>query len=590
MMVTYCIYVYLFLCENCLASTYANTSSPGTELDASTHISANSVNISGHTDTSISTVTQTHVPTFSQILSNSSVQSPTSIFVSTGTGTGEKSTGWIVSYPTDSTESDATTEASSSPSILFSDTGSYVTSEKITFSRSIEQATETVKVSFITETVTKSISVEPAIETVTEYLSNAGCPTTELTVPGGNSFSSYDSVSSTHAARNSGNTVSRMFTPSASYHAKPSTVLNVSYTATPAPGSVSKNSTKSSTISGSTISEAKTKNTSSTASATSACPTHHINYSAHQFPYPYPGMDIQQWIYDYADWTVPMPYTSNDTADYGLMVPHLSIMQNLYFLQIECLPGQGGILPVDGLHFDQAKWMTEAPNRQPDDPVVVLLHGGSYFWGLMPNHVEAAYRIINGVNNPRFSLLLFDFTLSMEKKWPYQLQEMVALYKELMKTSSNIIIFTDSSGAHLGMELYIHMHQPFPGVDEIPANDAGKGLAMSSPWSDFSGANTLIWNNTLGVNIIDPVWYEPSAYAPAADPNLDWSKILPPKVLVTYGQNDTIIDTAQAFIRNANLSDDQWYMEPNAGHDTLVTYGDPVLLPIFVKFFNETFS
>lgn len=424
-----------------------------------------------------------------------------------------------------------------------------------TVTETVTASSVTTPASVITETVTESGVPGPTTKTITEYGAGASCSV---------SISGYASLISS--------------SPSASGIAS-RTVNGTSNTSSIAPA------TSTTHVPVSNCSSFLSQESNST-----TCTQCTVNYTDYKFPYPYPGMDLQNWRTLYNSWAGPIPDTTLNPSDYSLFSPRLTVKQNLFFLNIRCLPNQGKEFSVDGLHFDQAIWVTEAPNRTKEDPVILFLHGGSYFWGLIPSQTGMLYDLIKKIDNPRLSLMVLDYTLATERSYPYQLNEMILLYNELLKSSSNIIIFTDSSGAQLGLQFLLHQANPYPSLPKVPVNNATTGLAMSSPWSDYSGKeNTFIWEWALGANVADRLWSESQVVAPANDSSINWKPVLPQKVFLSYGESDTVLNSSKAFVRNAGLRSDQYYVVPQGIHDSMVTIGDKDVLNRFAKFFQDTF-
>lgn len=110
----------------------------------------------------------------------------------------------------------------------------------------------------------------------------------------------------------------------------------------------------------------------------------------------------------------------------------------------------------------------------------------------MPNHIQAVNSLNSLVNSSRLSWLVIDHTLANVRKLSQELNETVTAYNLLANSTDNIIILTDSSGAHLGIELLIHMHQALTDVaDVIPKKPYA--IAMSSPWMDYLDDPSIIW-------------------------------------------------------------------------------------------------
>lgn len=194
-------------------------------------------------------------------------------------------------------------------------------------------------------------------------------------------------------------------------------------------------------------------------------PTYCSNYT----PYPqmYYGMDMTQfrrkekaWNKDIKSQTINLTIVSN-------CMPLLDMAENMKIANVTGYPNQGKPFPVKGMDINKVLWFTEAHNRQRSDPVVLFFHGGGLFSPILASHPAAIDQLYRTLPANRLSWLSVDHTLTSYKKYPQQLREFVAVYNELLKTTGNNILLSDSSGAHEALELPIHMQSPFETVEPI---------------------------------------------------------------------------------------------------------------------------
>lgn len=307
-----------------------------------------------------------------------------------------------------------------------------------------------------------------------------------------------------------------------------------------------------------------------------------------QYPTMYYGMDMNQFRIDEQNWANTMEGQTIDLNLWSECTPQFDLIENMKIANVSYYPNQGKELPVKGLEANKVLWFTETENRTRSDPVVLYIHGGGLFWGILPYHAAALDQILSTINVPRLSWLSVDYTLTMYKKYPQQLRELVAVYTELLKTTDNIIIVSDSSGAHEAVELLIHMQSPFPTIDPVPENNATKALLMASPWMDYSGYSDIIWLYNAGINIFG-TWWQNTSHTPSQDTTIKWDKVIPPKTFLVYGEDDTVLDQVNSFRENAgsSIDDSNVYEEPQGVHDGWVILGNQTVADHIADFIKS---
>lgn len=114
-------------------------------------------------------------------------------------------------------------------------------------------------------------------------------------------------------------------------------------------------------------------------------------------------------------------------------------------------------------NFEETEEVIEGVNclwiNKPIDnstKVVFYVHGGGLVSGSLNTHKEFAIRLSNKAN---LSILLIDYSLAPESKYPVALNELIEVYKKLLETyDSNKIIFAgDSSGAGLALSTILKL-------------------------------------------------------------------------------------------------------------------------------------
>lgn len=313
-------------------------------------------------------------------------------------------------------------------------------------------------------------------------------------------------------------------------------------------------------------------------------PSYCSNYSP--FPTMYYGMDMTEFRIKESAWNTDIQNQTINLTTISSCMPQLDMVENMKIANVTGYPNQGKPFPVTGLDIDRVIWFTEVENRKRTDPVVLFFHGGGLYAPILASHSAGIDQLYKTLPLTRLSWLSVDYTLTMYKKYPQQLREFAAVYTKLLETTDNIILVTDSSGAHEALELLIHMQNPFVTVDPVPANNATKAILMSSPWTDNGGYYDILWAYNAGTDFSGP-WWQNVTHIPSEDKNIHWNKVLPPKTFIVYGENDTVVDQAQSLKQNANLPDENVYIEPNGTHDEWIILGNQTVTNHIAKFLES---
>lgn len=232
--------------------------------------------------------------------------------------------------------------------------------------------------------------------------------------------------------------------------------------------------------------------------------------------------------------------------------------------------------------IEYARFVVEADNRQPEDPVLLYFHGGGYVFGLETSHVNFLIQLAKRMDNPRLSIIAVDYSLAPESPYPAQLREAAELYRNLVDIEGckNIILGGDSAGGNLSITLTAHLkyHNPLAPVPQNYVKPSA--IFLISPWlvlspeikgsyhtnfkSDMLGVGPLEWSNAYSSDqkTRDSVWNSPG-YA-AAD---YWKDVFPDNTLITVGDKEVMVDEVERFYRNATLK--RLYVHKNASHNSL---------------------
>ncbi len=113
--------------------------------------------------------------------------------------------------------------------------------------------------------------------------------------------------------------------------------------------------------------------------------------------------------------------------------------------------------------------------------VIFYLHGGAYVAGLISTYRNFAVKFYDAAQT---ELILLDYSLAPEAKFPTQLNEAVALWEDLIENqgylAENIIIGGDSAGANLALALLLKLRD-----EKLPLP---KAAFCMSPWADMTAS------------------------------------------------------------------------------------------------------
>ncbi|MBR0061056.1 MAG: alpha/beta hydrolase, partial [Selenomonadaceae bacterium] len=116
------------------------------------------------------------------------------------------------------------------------------------------------------------------------------------------------------------------------------------------------------------------------------------------------------------------------------------------------------------------------PKQKKSARVVLQLHGGGYIWGLADSYRDIAVK--QAVLCDAREVFLVDYRLAPENLYPAALDDAAKVYAELLNRgidSKNIIVFGDSAGGNLALELSLYLKEknlPQPAM-----------LILISPWT-----------------------------------------------------------------------------------------------------------
>jgi acetyl esterase/lipase len=204
---------------------------------------------------------------------------------------------------------------------------------------------------------------------------------------------------------------------------------------------------------------------------------------------------------------------------------------------------------IAGIQTDIVKPISVGEGKQ--GRVLINLHGGGFVLGSPPSLVEA----IPIANLTRAQVITIDYRLAPEHPFPAAIDDIVVVYKELLKTyrSNNIGIFGSSAGAILTAESAVRFRQlglPFPAALGIFS-----GSGDLSDFGDSMAMYTLFgfWGELL--RPFDDPGSEINAYLdghdpkdPVVSPIHSDLRGIPPTLLIT-GTRDFLLSPTTIFHR-----------------------------------------
>jgi acetyl esterase/lipase len=217
--------------------------------------------------------------------------------------------------------------------------------------------------------------------------------------------------------------------------------------------------------------------------------------------------------------------------------------------QRRSMGGFTGARPPPGLRYEpvdaggvRAEWFV--PEGADPTRAIYYLHGGGYCLGSIDTHRDALGRLARMAG---LRILVPDYRLAPEHKFPAQLEDAVAAYKFLLSSgvdASRVVVAGESAGAGLSLSLLVALRDGDAGA--LPA-----AAVCLSPWVDLEVRGATMEPNakwdyvTTQTLRVYSSWYAPGL---ARDPRVAALHAdlrgLPP-LLVMAGEAETLLDDAQ---------------------------------------------
>lgn len=221
-----------------------------------------------------------------------------------------------------------------------------------------------------------------------------------------------------------------------------------------------------------------------------------------------------------------------------------------------------------------ARWIHEVPNRKREDPVILYLHGGAFFFTVEPSQLAWLGHCIRHLDK-KASVLVVDYTVTPVAQFPTQLRESMAVYQQLRKSCDRIILLGDSAGGNLLCAILLELHHE---VMQRPPYAA----MFISPWVSLDASVGGSFKENQKYDYIDVAAIDGFSrmYATMADrftkplispilgsPSL-WTDCLPRLNCCIYGSKEVLSDHIKEWTEKAGIHDS--FVEEGGVHDIMV--------------------
>lgn len=196
------------------------------------------------------------------------------------------------------------------------------------------------------------------------------------------------------------------------------------------------------------------------------------------------------------------------------------------------------------------------PKQKKSSRVVLQLHGGGYIWGLADSYRDLAVK--QAVLTDAREVWLVDYRLAPENLYPAALDDAATVYAELLRRKvdpKNLIVFGDSAGGNLAIELSIRLRE-----ENLPQPAM---LILASPWTTFETnlpSRTENSERDLILGVKNPTMYQ-GVCNPIYGGDIPWndSRLSPiyadltglPPMLIQIGGYEMFADEGIELLRKA---------------------------------------
>lgn len=223
----------------------------------------------------------------------------------------------------------------------------------------------------------------------------------------------------------------------------------------------------------------------------------------------------------------------------------------------------------------KSRWIIKSKNLTKDSPILFFIHGGGFTLKAQKSQIRSTIKSYRALNNRDLSILLVDYQVAPESKFPTPIEEAFYVYHKLTEQDgfTNIIIMGDSAGANLASLVLYQIKNKIPNFLQLAVKP--KAAVLISPWVDLAAEKkgSFITNEQYDYISYEAVEYWSSLYTsdktnPLASPLRlnDWEGALPEKVFYHYGDGEVLLDMILAFREKLGVSEKDVFIEPNGTH------------------------
>jgi len=193
------------------------------------------------------------------------------------------------------------------------------------------------------------------------------------------------------------------------------------------------------------------------------------------------------------------------------------------------------------------------------DDVLLYFHGGGYMFPLSTPNVLESMRKMASLSSRK--LVVLEYTLAPESKYPSQLAQAVAATRVLLRTRklSQLVIGGDSAGGNLTLGLLAHMIKPHPSLEALPIEDSDQlagafgisartAIDASAPSYTFNADKDII--SAASVREIGFHWQPDREHVwavPVKGDKAFWEGLKAKKILLVVGADEVYLDDVREF-------------------------------------------
>ncbi|KAB8616661.1 hypothetical protein FH972_025996 [Carpinus fangiana] len=186
-------------------------------------------------------------------------------------------------------------------------------------------------------------------------------------------------------------------------------------------------------------------------------------------------------------------------------------------------------------------------------PIMLFLHGGGYANALLDGQLHFT---IECANHAKAGLVVLEYTLAPEARYPTQLVQGVAALRHLLvrRVPNQVLLIGDSAGGNLALALLAHCisTSPYAPALELTGGAQFRGALLLSPWVSTAYSAAAYASNAATdylskeQTLLFDGWWQPKRNEVWANPVVKdkefWNRIPTPRVLLTAGTFEIFYD------------------------------------------------